>query len=87
MKTVGIKELKAKLSSYLDDIRAGERTIVTDRGEEVAVLSPISDEYRLMQLLHKSGKAQWSKGKPQGLDRGIVVKGVSVSTTILEERQ
>lgn len=87
MKTVGIRELKAKLSSYIDDIRTGEKALITDRGEEVAVISPLSDEYRLMQLLHKSGKAQWSKGKPRGLDVRITVKGEPVSTTILEERQ
>jgi prevent-host-death family protein len=37
---VGIRELKNKLSEYLRLVRAGERILVTDRGEVVAELAP-----------------------------------------------
>jgi len=37
---VGVRELKAKLSSYLARASAGEIVTVTDRGRPVAVLSP-----------------------------------------------
>jgi prevent-host-death family protein len=87
LKTVGIKELKAKLSSYINEIRSGKKIIVTDHGEEVAIISPLSNEYRIMQFLDKSGKTQWSKGKPRGIDNGIVLKGSPLSVTILEERE
>lgn len=40
MKSVGIRELKNRLSEFLRDVRAGERVLVTDRGEVVAELSP-----------------------------------------------
>ena len=40
MKSVGIRELKNRLSEYLRDVRAGERVLVTDRGEVVAELAP-----------------------------------------------
>ena len=33
MRAVGIRELKARLSRYLDDVRRGEVVIVTDRGK------------------------------------------------------
>jgi len=36
METVGIRELKSKLSAYLRLVRAGEVVQVTDRGEVVA---------------------------------------------------
>lgn len=36
LKSVGIKELKAKLSAYLRDVRAGEHLLVTDRDEVIA---------------------------------------------------
>ncbi len=36
MKTVGIRELKNRLSEYLRLVRRGERVLVTDRGEVVA---------------------------------------------------
>jgi antitoxin (DNA-binding transcriptional repressor) of toxin-antitoxin stability system len=40
MKSVGVRELKNRLSEYLRDVRAGERVLVTDRGEVVAELGP-----------------------------------------------
>lgn len=39
-KTVGVRELKDRLSEYIRNARAGESVLVTDRGEVVAELSP-----------------------------------------------
>ena len=39
MKTVGVRELKNRLSEYLRHVRAGEGVLVTDRGEVVAELT------------------------------------------------
>lgn len=38
--TVGVAELKAKLSEYLSRARAGEEVVVTDRGRPVARIGP-----------------------------------------------
>jgi prevent-host-death family protein len=40
MKTVGVRELKNRLSEYIRRVRAGEGVLVTDRGEVVAELTP-----------------------------------------------
>ncbi|MCC7462829.1 MAG: type II toxin-antitoxin system Phd/YefM family antitoxin [Gammaproteobacteria bacterium] len=40
MKTVGVRDLKNRLSEYLRHVRLGERVLVTDRGEVVAELLP-----------------------------------------------
>lgn len=40
MKTVGVRDLKNKLSEYLRHVRLGEGILVTDRGEVVAELVP-----------------------------------------------
>jgi antitoxin (DNA-binding transcriptional repressor) of toxin-antitoxin stability system len=40
MKTVGVRELKNRLSEYLRQVRAGEGVLVTDRGEVVAEIGP-----------------------------------------------
>lgn len=40
MKTVGIRELKDRLSEYLRRVRSGESVLVTDRGEVIAEFSP-----------------------------------------------
>jgi antitoxin (DNA-binding transcriptional repressor) of toxin-antitoxin stability system len=42
MKTVGVKQLKARLSEYLRLVRSGEVVLVTDRDEVVAELRPTS---------------------------------------------
>ena len=38
MRTIGIRELKARLSSVLRDVQRGEHILVTDRGRVVAEL-------------------------------------------------
>ncbi len=40
MKSVGVKQLKSRLSEYLRLVRSGETILVTDRGEVVAELRP-----------------------------------------------
>jgi prevent-host-death family protein len=40
MKTVGVRELKNRLSEYIRHVRSGESVLVTDRGEVVAELTP-----------------------------------------------
>lgn len=86
MTTVGIRELKAKLSSYIDKAKNGEQIVVTDHGVEVAVINPVSIERRAIMSLVREGYAQWSGGKPKGLE-GIKIRGKAISETILEERQ
>jgi len=40
MKTVGVRELKNRLSEYLRQAKSGEGVLVTDRGQVVAELAP-----------------------------------------------
>jgi prevent-host-death family protein len=56
-----ISELKAKLSEYLESVRAGEEVIVTDRGRPVARIAPVTGsaetESRLRMLI-RTGQAR-----------------------------
>jgi prevent-host-death family protein len=54
VKTVGLRELKNRLSEYVREVRAGEGVLVTDRGEVVAELVP-------------PGQASDGRGAPSGL--------------------
>lgn len=38
MKTIGLRELKNRLSEYVREVRSGQTVLVTDRGEVVAEL-------------------------------------------------
>ncbi len=40
---VGVRELKQRLSSYLDAVEAGAEILVTDRGRPKARIIPVSD--------------------------------------------
>jgi prevent-host-death family protein len=56
-KTVGVRELRQNLSRYLERVKAGETLTVTERGHEVARLSPLRggvDPYYL-ELAEKYG--------------------------------
>ena len=48
---VGVRELKAHLSEYLDRAAAGEIITVTDRGRPVAVLAPLPSAVDLDQAV------------------------------------
>ncbi len=51
MKTGAISELKARLSEYLDQVRAGSEILVTDRRKPVARLLPISRSRNMKESL------------------------------------
>jgi len=82
---VGIRELKAKLSSYINMVRRGGDVVITDHGEEVSVIVPVSPERKRILKLVGSGVAKWEGGKPEGV-HGITIKGKPLSVTVLEER-
>lgn len=47
MADVGIRELKQRLSEYLDRAERGEVMLVTDRGRPKAVLGPVPGRARI----------------------------------------
>lgn len=61
MKSVGIRELKARLSEYVRQVRQGRTLLVTDHGEVVAELRPAGDAaaQRAAQRLEEALAAGW----------------------------
>ena len=41
MKRVAVRELKARLSEYLAQVKAGEDVVVTERGRSIAKIVPV----------------------------------------------
>ena len=90
----GVAELKAGLSRYLERVKAGHEVLVTDRGEPVAKLVPITVEAhrgsrrdRLVRdglLLPGRGRVRASLLKPPA---GRVARGRAVLEALLEERR
>jgi prevent-host-death family protein len=89
MERIGIRELKENMSRYMKKVRAGERIIVTDRKNDVAIIMPIgikAGEEKLYQFIQR-GLASWSGGRPEGMPSRIVSKGMSVSSAVVEDRR
>lgn len=93
MTTAAVSELKSRLSEYLNRVKAGEEVLITDRGNPVARLVPISrvrEGRSYLANLEKKGlvrlgsgklpKGFWEMPKPQD-------PGGSVLKALLEERE
>jgi prevent-host-death family protein len=93
MKTAAVSELKARLSEYLNRVKAGEEVLVTDRGNPVARLLPIANAIsgrEAMGRMEKRGLIRLGSGKlpkdfwamPKAKDsQGLVLRA------LLEERE
>jgi prevent-host-death family protein len=72
--SVGIRELRQNLSRYIDRVKAGESLTVTERGREVARLSPAGPKDSVIaRLVAERGATmpegdlldlRWSDGVP-----------------------
>lgn len=89
MTTVGIRELKGRLSSYIQRAKNGEALIVTDRGKPVVKIAPYEESAndRLGWRLVEAGMATWSGGKPTGAGRRPNPRSGSVADAVVEDRR
>lgn len=93
MKIAAVSKLKAYLSEYLNQVKAGDEVLITDRGKPVARLVPIlrmKATGETMARMEKQGlikigsgklpKDFWSMPRPED-PKGLVLKA------LLEERE
>ena len=67
MKSASISQLKNGLSAYVDQVRAGESVLVTDRGVVVARLEPAEsrpDPAGRLERLERAGLLRVGRGAP-----------------------
>jgi prevent-host-death family protein len=93
MGSVGIKELKNRLSHYIRRAKQGEELVVTERGKPVALIQALHSavavttrEARLARLAAQ-GAATLPDRKPSRAIRATRIRGKPVSRIILEERR
>jgi prevent-host-death family protein len=66
MPTAAVSELKARLSEYLNKVKAGAEVLITDRGKPVARLIPVSRSKHPRESLarmEKQGLIRLGSGK------------------------
>ena len=95
MQIVGVKELKNKLTHYLNLAKRGNNIVVTHRGSPVAILhnlENIGNEVSLeekLAVLAKQGKIKLPL-KKSGFLKKIqrpTIKGKLLSETVIEDRR
>jgi prevent-host-death family protein len=56
MRSIGIRELRQNASRYLRLVREGESIEVTDRGEPIAMITPIPKKESVLERLRREGR-------------------------------
>ncbi len=86
---VGIRELKNRLSRYLDKVKQGENLAVTEHGKIIAYILPAekSPSYEELIQMVREDRAAWKGGKPAGSSKPVAAKGKPVSEIVIEERR
>ena len=89
-RSVGARELKTRLGTYLREVRRGITIVVTERGNPVAELRPLvraerGTAARLEELIALGVLSRKSR-KPLAPFRPIRTAGPPVSTAITEDR-
>ena len=87
--TVGIRELKARLSSYVRQVKSGASVIITDRGEPVARLVPMGRALEdRMEDLVEAGLITWSGRTLSRIAPEACTQGQqTVADLLLEDRE
>lgn len=91
--TVGARELKIRLGTYLRRVRAGASLVVTERGRPVAELRPFPAGRQGLEAKLESlaalGLISWDPGQPglPRLGRPLPGRGLSLSQALEDERE
>jgi antitoxin (DNA-binding transcriptional repressor) of toxin-antitoxin stability system len=95
MQTVGVRELKNRLTYYLGEIKNGENVVVTDRGNPVAImhrLDKIEKDAGLderLAVLAAQGHLHLPSAKGSGAAAftPVVLEGEPLSESLIRDRR
>lgn len=87
--TVGIRELKAQISKYLRQVKAGQTLIITDHGKPVGRIVPVEETLEArMQRLVEAGIVMWSGKKLKPRESIAINRGPrQVADLVAEDRE
>ena len=86
---VSIRELKSRLSHYLQLTRKGDSVVITDRGVPIARIVPMGQDLdQRLAAMRETGQAQWSGHKLVHRKPVAKLRGPgSVAQLIVEDRE
>ncbi len=86
--SVGVRELRQNLSRYLERVKAGEAFVVTERGSEVARLTPSGGrQTALARLIAERGATIPQGDLIANLGQRHHVDGASTADVLAEQRE
>ena len=87
--TVGVRELKARLSEYLREIKAGNTIIITEHGRPVGRLIPsVQPLAERVEAMRRAGLLTWNGKKlPAGQPLAVLRRPQSLAELISEGRE
>ena len=84
--TVGIRDLKARLSEYLRLVRKGQIIVITDHGRQVGRILPIEEDLdENIQVLIQAGAVAWNGKKLSPMPEPLVNRSDRLAADILIE--
>lgn len=83
---VGIRELRAHLSRYLDHVREGEEIVVTDRGTPIATITPANGRSHIDELIAAGILTPAPNKGPRTVPSPIKIEG-GISDLVDEQRR
>ncbi len=83
-----IRDLKAKLSEYMRQVKSGKTIVITEHGKPIGRIIPINQSIReKMATLVSAGLINWNNKRLLRLTPGAKTKGDrSLSDILLEDR-
>ncbi len=87
--TVGVRELKAQLSKYVRQVKAGRTIVIAERGKTVGRIVPAEKSTgEKLEAMRRAGLIRWSGKKLKPMKPVARVKaGHSVADLITEDRR
>ena len=86
MAEAGIRELRNRLSHYLDRVRAGEELTITDRGRAIARITPV-DAPRTYDRLVDEGLIRPAQQRTRSLPERRIASRGTVSDLVADQRR
>lgn len=88
MTTVGIRQLRESVGTYVARAHAGERIIVTDRGQPIAEIGPLSEATSALLALAEAGAVHWGGRRFElpPADRRVKIQGGDIAEAVSAAR-
>lgn len=87
--SVGVRELKTRLSEYLRQVKAGRTIVITEHGKAVGRIVPAETSLEeKLEAMRQAGLIRWSGNKLKPMKPIAKTKeGHSVADLIVEDRR